>query len=217
MFTAGLFGGFGHCIGMCGPLIAASAFGMDKGSPAPSIVFHFGRVLSYSMVGGLMGFSGSFATVAKSIAHFQNLAMALAGVVMVFLGLQILGLVPRKTGGRHIFTDFMNRTAGRLSGTGVSSASFPLGIVIGFIPCGLSYTAYIAAAGAGAAADNHMIGFFKGATMLFLFGVGTIPALFLISRIVLLGNGRVRIFFSRVSAVLMMMIGILFVYRAVQS
>jgi sulfite exporter TauE/SafE len=86
----------------------------------------------------------------------------------------------------------------------------------GFIPCGLLYTAYIAAAGAGAGADGRLEGFLKGMLMLFLFGIGTAPALFLIGRIAALKRDWIRKRLYRISALFMIIIGAMLIYRSIR-
>jgi hypothetical protein len=89
-------------------------------------------------------------------------------------------------------------------------------MALGFIPCGLSYTAYVAAAAAGADAPNGAEGFLRGALLLLLFGAGTSPALLLIGRIARFIPVRVRLHAHRLAALCMIVVGTLFIYRALR-
>jgi sulfite exporter TauE/SafE len=91
-----------------------------------------------------------------------------------------------------------------------------MGLVLGFIPCGLLYTALIAAAGAGADSGNQAEGFLRGMLMLFLFGLGTFPALFLVGQVVSLKGQWLRNKLRRGSAVVMVVMGVVFVFRALR-
>ena len=90
-----------------------------------------------------------------------------------------------------------------------------MGLALGFIPCGLLYTALIAAAGAGVEAKNGIEGLLKGGLLLLLFGLGTSPAMFLLGRIVSAKKEWLRSRFYRGSAIVMIVMGMIFFYRAV--
>ena len=65
LFVAGLVGGAGHCVGMCGPLVAGYAITLrDRTATLPHLFFHLGRVTTYGFAGGIVGASGSFVRVA---------------------------------------------------------------------------------------------------------------------------------------------------------
>ncbi|MDA8099547.1 MAG: sulfite exporter TauE/SafE family protein [Nitrospiraceae bacterium] len=171
-FTTGLAGGFGHCIGMCGPL-AASFSVQGKRSP-PSVVigrqllYHAGRVTTYALIGAVMGYAGSFVNVAGSLMGVQNSVMILAGVLMVAMGLGIAGLI-----GGTAWIERHNAgvlgAARRVIAHPSGLRNFPLGLLMGLLPCGLSYTSFIAAAGTGSPVSGMML--------MLAFGCGTVPAL----------------------------------------
>jgi len=214
-FTSGLLGGFGHCIGMCGPLVVAYSIGIDKGNYLLHILYNLGRIATYSIIGGITGFVGSFVNIVRVIEKFQNMAMALIGVLMIIMGLSIAGLFPlaKRIEGRAV-QGFVIKAIRVISEGRTVGAYFPMGIVSGFIPCGLLYTAFIAAAGVGASSNTQIQGFLKGMTMLFLFGLGTVPSLFLLGHIVTIKGEWIRNRLYKASALLMIITGIIFIYRA---
>jgi sulfite exporter TauE/SafE len=230
MFGSGLLGGVGHCSGMCGPIVATYSLNLRTHSHAPRgyaslphLIYNIGRITTYSIIGGIMGLTGSFAGVVHTIERFQNITMAGIGALMIILGLAATGWFSfgrsgKNGSGQNSFSlslgSAVNRMISFISETHTTGSFYAIGMATGFIPCGLLYTAYIAAAGAGAGSHSQTEGFLKGMLMLFLFGVGTAPALFLIGRITALKSEWIRKRFYRISSLLMIIIGALLIYRS---
>ena len=247
MFGSGLLGGFGHCIGMCGPIVATYSLSLKQRSIVPHLLYHMGRITTYSILGGFIGLTGSFAGVVKSIERFQSITLAFVGIVMILMAFSIGGWLPvfkgiiddteiRRRGDAEDlkpedsklprfsvspflrFSTYSSHLINRITRFIVETKSigsfFPMGLLLGFIPCGLLYTALIAAAGAGVEAKNQIEGLLRGMLMLFLFGLGTAPAMFLLGRIVSLKSEWLRNRFYKGSAVIMIVMGAIFVYRA---
>src|SRR5512144_1227771 len=96
LFASGLVGGIGHCAGMCGPLVAAFSFNRaDGGAIRPHLLYHLGRVTTYSLAGGAAGFTGSFLDVAAVIAPYQRATLTGTGVLIALAGLALAGWLPR--------------------------------------------------------------------------------------------------------------------------
>ncbi len=172
-FTTGIFGGFGHCIGMCGPLVASYAFPSKdgkgfSGTIKPHLIYNAGRITTYSFIGSLMGLTGTFVSAAGRLAGIQNLTPILAGLFMITAGLRIAGVLKGSffKEGRNGFTAKVVKLV--LEGESVWKY-YPLGLILGFMPCGLSYSVFV-----GAAATGDLL---QGAALLFSFGIGTLPAL----------------------------------------
>lgn len=216
MFMSGLLGGFGHCIGMCGPIVATYSLHMKRGSFMPHLLYSFGRITTYSILGGLMGLTGSFVSVIRHIEKFQVITLAAIGLVMIIFGLAVGGWLPllkRIEGARRV-SQWLAGAVRYVSEMKTTGAFYPMGLVLGFIPCGLLYTAFIAAAGAGVGAVNHAEGFLRGALLLFLFGIGTAPALLFLGQVVAIKGAWLRSKFYKASALMMVVMGMIFVYRA---
>jgi hypothetical protein len=230
MFSSGLLGGFGHCSGMCGPVVATYSLNLSAasgprslGSALPHIFYNLGRITTYSIIGGIMGFTGSFAGIVRSIERFQNMTMAVIGLLMIVMGLAASGLFSfgrnkdrdvSQRGMASILSRTVNRMIRFISETHTSGSFYAIGMATGFIPCGLLYTAYIAAAGAGSGARSQTEGFLKGMFMLLLFGLGTSPALLLIGRVVALKAAWIRRRLYSISALFMIILGAVFIYRS---
>lgn len=217
MLGTGFFGGFGHCIGMCGPLIATYTLTIQA-SPLerlkPYLIFHSGRLMSYSLIGGFMGLTGSFVATVKVFAHLQTLALTLAGILMILTGLSIFRFTTSPVYTFRFFKGLIKVMKG-ISESGGMGSLFPLGLLNGIIPCGLSYTAFIAGAGIGASEVNPVAGFLKGMLLLLIFGLGTLPSLFLLSQLVSKGSAIIRKRFYSIAGVFMIVSGAVFIYRAI--
>lgn len=210
-FVTGLLGGFGHCVGMCGPVVAtvtlcaADARGRRM-TLSGLLLMNAGRVCTYAFVGSLMGLAGSFVNVAGRIAGVQNSVAILTGISMVFMGIRIAGFLG---GGR---TDgpveqFLRRLLRGIAESESPVKYFPIGIVLGFMPCGLSYSVY-----AGAAGTGEML---SGMVFVLCFGAGTVPALLLVGTVMTILGGRLRGIVYRTSGLVVAATGIYFVARGI--
>lgn len=211
--TTGILGSFGHCLGMCGPIVASYTLSSSSaGSPwfdrlTPHILYHGGRITMYAFIGAIMGLSGSFVNVAGSIAGLQNAVAIAAGIVMVLMGLSITGMAGGTTWlERHNIV--LLRYAKQVMTTRSLLRYYPLGLLLGLLPCGLSYTIFIAAAGTG--------GFFPGMMTALLFGVGTLPALLLFGTAISYFTAALRSRIYRAGGALVIIMGIYFIYRGIR-
>ena len=219
-FTTGLTVGFGHCIGMCGPIVVSLSLNLEgKTQFLPPLLYNTGRVISYSVLGAIMGATGSFTLVAAQIEGLQKGVMIVAGFIIIIMGLAMTGLIPFKS----LFSDFYNPSGSivsrgfkKLSRAKSTVTYFPIGLLLGLLPCGPVYTALLAAAGVGVNAANTLEGTINGMTVMLLFGIGTIPALFLVAKMAEMGWLKKREIIYRIGAVLMILIGIYFVVKGIR-
>ncbi|MEM9553590.1 MAG: sulfite exporter TauE/SafE family protein [Acidobacteriota bacterium] len=171
MLLAGLAGGLGHCVGMCGPLVILLS-PRDTGLPH-ALRLHAGRVLSYALFGAVFAFVTAWLSLEIDVVPARRMAMWLAGAVLLLSGLSTLGLPLLRGRGVGLGGASIRRAAALARKVG----PFTLGLFWGLLPCGLLYSAYAAAAGAGASAVHPFGGALKGALVLVLFGLGTAPPL----------------------------------------
>ena len=214
MFVSGFFGGFGHCLGMCGPVVAAHAMNAGGRRLLPHLLYNLGRITTYGIVGGFMGLTGSFAGVIHPIENFQNILMAGIGLLMVLMGLVVGGWLPFAVAQSGCGWNRIGALVKFVTESGGVGAFFPMGLILGFIPCGMSYTAFIAAAGAGVHAGSQVEGFLQGMLMLLLFGMGTAPALLLLGGVFSVIGQKARLKLHKASSVAMILAGAVFFYRA---
>src|SRR5699024_2687159 len=168
--------GAGHCIAMCGGVAAAFSMAIPTEQRRWQwlylLSYNSGRILSYSIAGALVG--GVFAGLAEVSMGKQALVILrlLAGVMMILLGLYLARwwfvlLHLEKLGNglwRHV-----KPLAGRFIPFKSPLAAFPFGMVWGWLPCGLVYSALTWSAVSGGAIE--------GARVMALFGLGTLPTL----------------------------------------
>ncbi|MEI6385964.1 MAG: sulfite exporter TauE/SafE family protein [Spirochaetota bacterium] len=206
----GFLGGFGHCMGMCGPIVASQA--VSRGVKAEGkgagfsggLQYHAGRLFTYSVIGAAMGISGSFANTAGALAGIQDLAAPLSGLAMIAMGAGILGLW-RGTALIERNNTLILRKAGRILAGTAALRSLAFGAAMGFLPCGLSYTVFMAAAGTGAA--------FPGMLVALLFGLGTLPALLLFGTLASRLGAAQRLMITRASGIVVMLTGVYYLAR----
>lgn len=200
----GLAGSF-HCIGMCGPI--AFVLPVNKSSKvkmsAQIVLYHLGRLISYSLIGILFGLIGR----GLYLAGFQQRLSILIGVVMILLAIIPVSHFSKFNVSKPLYKliNGVKQKLGLYLNKSSNKSLFLIGIFNGFLPCGLVYMALI-----GAIAIGNVAG---GATYMFLFGLGTIP---LMTAAVLLGNFvnlSVRKKIQKVIPVFVVVIGLLFILR----
>lgn len=174
-FTVGVLGGV-HCVGMCGGIVGALSLGLPEGRSRWPIMFAYnlGRITSYALAGGVMGALGFYFSGLLPVQQGQRFLMAVAGLFLVLMGLYLAGWWNALT---HI-----ERAGGmlwrRIEPLGrrflpVRSApqALLLGLVWGWLPCGLTYSVLLWTVSAGGAV--------QGALLMLAFGLGTLPNLLL--------------------------------------
>lgn len=177
-FAAGLMGGV-HCIGMCGGIVGALSFGLRRrNEPTMSSLFtlllayNAGRLFSYTLAGAMLGGLGWVLSNWLEIRQLQIALQLFAGVFLVLLGLYLggwwllLARVEKIGGGLWKRIEPLGRKL--LPVTHVGQA-LSLGLLWGWLPCGLVYSVLIASISAG--------GFIEGGLLMLCFGLGTLPNL----------------------------------------
>lgn len=194
-----------HCLGMCGPI--AFMLPLERESKAKKLlqlsIYHFGRMLSYGIMGLIFGFVG------KGLYLFgfqQKLSIVIGGVMI------LLVLLPSKYIKRFSLVKPVYGIMAKVkSGLGqelkkrTPDTFLTIGFLNGFLPCGLVYMALLGAIALG----NP----WQGGLYMMLFGIGTIP---LMSSAVLFsgllkGTAKRRV--QRMIPVFVVVIGALFIVR----
>jgi len=210
-FTTGIAGGFGHCIGMCGPLIASQSLSFQRTGAGrlmtPHALYNIGRIITYGLIGALMGLTGSFMNIAGRLAGIQNSVLVIAGLTMMLMGISIIWQ-RGATGWIEGHNSTVLRAARHILSSRSSFRPLGLGLVMGLLPCGLSYTIFIAAAGTGSS--------MAGMLMALAFGIGTAPALLLFGTAVSSLRARLRGRIYQAGGVLVILMGILFLVRGIR-
>lgn len=181
IFAMGFFGTL-HCVGMCGGFIMASSMRFGGGLGF-SFAYNSGRVLTYILLGAVMGVLGKVLIAAGLFGRFQGALPIAAGILMVAMGLELSGLMPRRV---RIIPDLLSK--GLASGYLKKGrpAPFVLGMLNGLVPC-----AFLYAAGLKAASTGEPVG---GALTMAALGAGTFVPLLFTGAVI----GRIRGFGSRI-------------------
>ena len=201
---AGLVGSFGHCMGMCGPLVAMLGVTARRdGSRLPALahlLYHASRIAVYGVLGLAAGAVGSFVSLGDSLSTAAGLLSLVLGAAVVALGASFLartGWAGRALWGGDALTNAMSRAVRR----GGTSGIMALGALNGLLPCGLVYSALLAAAAGGSPA--------RGGAAMVVFGAATMPVL------IALGLGASRLG-ARSRSVLTTLAGVLIIAVGVQ-
>jgi sulfite exporter TauE/SafE/plastocyanin domain-containing protein/copper chaperone CopZ len=150
-----------HCVGMCGGIMLSQSLSKESRNRyeaiQPALLYNIGRVISYTILGGLIGALGSVFSL--SIAA-KAAVQIFAGVFMIIMGLNMAGF--------SAFRKFQIRLP-QFACKAKSRSGSPLivGLLNGLMPCGPLQTMQLFALGTGSAA--------KGALAMFVFSIGTVP------------------------------------------
>ena len=165
-----------------------------------------------------MGVTGYFTRITSNIASLQKGVMIFAGVLVVLMGLAMAGWIPLG----KIFGDYCNpkgilsRGFRKLAEARSTATYYPLGLLLGLLPCGPVYTALVASARAGMEARSSAEGFIVGMGLMSSFGLGTVPPLFLIAKLTDLGWLKRRDVIYKISSILMVIVGVYFIVKAIR-
>ena len=209
IFLIGLLGSM-HCIGMCGGFVAM--YSLKNTSTQPSLPYHIlynlGRITTYSVLGGVLGYLGSFATYIGEHRGIPGTVLLISGFIMILMGLTIAGVLGKK--GLFEETGFIRgsvfrSTLHRILALDSVWGTFLLGLLLGLLPCGLLYPLFMHAAASG--------GFVSGMIIMAVFGISTLPALMGFGFLVTGLKQHVKLTIYRVAAVLIVLLGFRMILR----
>ena len=203
-FLIGLLG-TGHCIGMCGGIASMLTGAVNQNNPKKHLYvlcYNLGRIFSYALLGTIVGFTGSL--MVKQLGFPVLILNILAGIFLILLGLYIgqwaFLLVHVEKIGKNLWKKLQPLSKHLIPVNSAGKATF-LGALWGWLPCGLIYSTLTWALASG----NAM----QGGLIMLSFGLGTLPALLLVS----LGATKVndlltKIWIRRVIALMLIFYGI---------
>lgn len=206
LFVVGLFTSL-HCIAMCGGINLSQCVSYkynesDNGKLSklkPSFLYNAGRVISYTVVGGIVGGLGSVVSFSGTAKGFVAI---LAGLFMVLMGVNMLNIFPalRKFNPRmpRIFGNKVHHNQGK-------HGPLVVGMLNGLMPCGPLQAMQLYALGTGS--------ILAGATSMLLFSLGTVPLMFGFGALSSLLSGKFTKKMMKVSALLVVILGIIMVNR----
>lgn len=169
LFVIGLITSI-HCIAMCGGINLSQTLQKTADKEVSrtmlknTFVYNTGRVISYTVIGGVLGAVGGLAgmgTELQTSSLFQGILKLLAGLLMVLMGMNMLEIFPRRLKLYLRLPAFIRRK------TGKSKTPFLVGLCNGLMPCGPLQSMQIVALASG----NALV----GALSMFFFSLGTVP------------------------------------------
>lgn len=219
LFLAGLAGGVSHCAAMCGPFVLSQVGAHLEACPAERmseatriwgaalLPYHLGRATTYTALGALAGgLAGQAGQAMNSVQPLAAGLLALASLLFFAYALPGLGWKPALDG---LFGPRLAGWAKPLFALPTGGRGYGLGLLLGFLPCGLVYGGVAAAAGSGDA--------WAGGLALGAFAAGTVPGLVAVGLVGHVAAGRWRSFARRVAPLLLVLNAILLMMLAIKA
>ncbi len=204
IFLIGLVAGASSCLAVTGGLLLAAAAKYNEVNQSqttwekfrPLLQFNIGRLISYFVLGGLVGIIGQSIALTPKMTGFLNIFIALVMLSIAFSILRILpkgafGLKPPKALSHWIHDLAENKHP---------LAPFALGAMTFFLPCGFTQSLQLVALASG--------NFWTGAMTMFIFALGTLPALLSISAISSTASGTFSRLFLRFAGTLVLVLAL---------
>jgi len=216
-FLVGLLGGV-HCVGMCGGIVGVLSLGLPERQRTGSarwlylLAYNAARVSSYTLAGALLGGIGWLAANWSGLHQLQQGLQLLAALFMVALGLYLggwwQGLAQVERAGGLVWKR-LEPLGRRFLPVKTPAQAFFLGLIWGWLPCGLVYSVLVWSIATG---DP-----FYGGALLFSFGLGTLPNLLLMGVAAASLSARVRDPRTRrIAASLVILFGLYSLFRLIQ-
>jgi sulfite exporter TauE/SafE len=208
-----------HCVGMCGPIVigcvssqpieisltSVSATSISTKIHSlqfmPHLLYHSGRLISYSIIGAIAGFIGSTAIFSISLQAGFGIAF---GMIMIATALFQMNIYPKIINTPNKIS-FIQKIFSQIRSSTAFEAKFLIGFLTPLLPCGLLYgmTAHAAAS----------LSPVTGAFEMGAFAFGAVPALALTGMLSGAIGVRIRKFGSNFAAILLIIMGLLTVAR----
>jgi sulfite exporter TauE/SafE len=204
-----------HCVQMCGPIVLTYSVAANTQRGRRSLLglhlaYNAGRTLTYMLLGAIAGLAGGAMGWVGRLAGLEDTASIVAGAAMVLTALAMFGygLGLNRWKGFALPARLL-RPAGKLISASSALAKFTLGILMGFLPCGLVYAALMRAIGAATVAG--------GAVSMLAFGLGTGAALVAVG----LGSSaltrKVARWGTTISAITVFIMGVILIVRGITT
>ena len=187
-----------HCIAMCGGINVSQCLSENKKfSGLYPVMYNLGRVVSYTVIGFVLGFAGMFFGTGENLgvsSIIQGLIKSFAGIYMVIMGVNMLGFVPQIKRLTFHLPNFIGKFRVK------NSQPFVVGLLNGFMPCGPLQSIQLVALATG----NP----FTGGLSMFAFSLGTVPLMLGLGSLVSVLGKRFTDRMMTVGAVLVTVMGL---------
>ncbi len=202
ILLVGLVAGFSTCMALTGGLIVSLTARYSQKHPEatgwkrfqPHLYFNIGRLLSYFILGGVIGLVGSVLKISPLVWAILTM---IVGVVMLLLGLQLTEAMPKIS---NWSLALPGQTAKILKREDKSYSHFGAGILGAltfFLPCGFTQAMQLYAMTTGS--------FFAGAAVMFIFALGTLVGLLVAGLATSFIKGKAAQIFFHVIGVLLIL------------
>ena len=187
-----------HCIAMCGGINVSQCLSENKKfSGLYPVMYNLGRVVSYTVIGFVLGFAGMLFGTGENLgvsSIIQGLIKSFAGIYMVIMGVNMLGFVPKIKRLTFNLPNFIGKFRVK------NSQPFVVGLLNGFMPCGPLQSIQLVALATG----NP----FTGGLSMFAFSLGTVPLMLGLGSLVSVLGKRFTDRMMTVGAVLVTVMGL---------
>lgn len=187
-----------HCIAMCGGINVSQCLSENKKfSGLSPVMYNLGRVVSYTVIGFVLGFAGMLFGTWENLgvsSIIQGLIKSFAGIYMVIMGVNMLGFVPQIKRLTFHLPNFIGKFRVK------NSQPFVVGLLNGFMPCGPLQSIQLVALATG----NP----FTGGLSMFAFSLGTVPLMLGLGSLVSVLGKRFTDRMMTVGAVLVTVMGL---------
>jgi len=193
-----------HCVGMCGPLMLSYTAKHAKAGQKTYIthlLYGLGKTLSYTVIGAMFG---EFGAIVAFTPFAQGVVGVAAGLFLLLFGLHMLEVFASLNHFQFRTPSFVMRFVGKEYRK--HSNPFAIGLLNGLmIICGPLQAMYVMAAGTGSWSE--------GATLLFFFGIGTLPLLLGFGLLTSLLSANLTPKLLKASGVIVMVLGVIMLNR----
>lgn len=204
IFLIGLVAALSTCIAVTGGLLVAVAAKYNERNPSadgwtrfkPTLYFNLGRVVSYTVLGGVVGGLGSVLTISPRV---NGIVSIVASLVMIILGFQLLKLFPWLSRFQPAIPKFIGHKVHGIGDSNSRFAPFMLGAGTFFLPCGFTQALQLYVLSKGSVT--------VGALTMFFFVIGTLPALLSLSALSSFIKGTFQQYFLRFAGVVVILLG----------
>ena len=203
-YTALLIGFTGslHCAGMCTPLLMAVT-NLTSSVVVNRFIYNAGRILTYALLGSIFSAAGSL----LPISPYQSLLSLVFGVVLIVMALFRFShfRIPYLFRGVNRLTTFVKERFAFLLTKKTSVSVFLMGMLNGFLPCGMTLIAL--------SYCLLLTGPIDGFNFMLLFGVGTLPVMLGFAPLFMIGVKKLSVSLQRATTVMMICSGAILVAR----
>ena len=188
LFITGLFTSI-HCISMCGAIQLLFFFPNDKFDKKRILIFHLGRILSYTIIGGIAGLVGNILAINTKVLAILIL---LSSFCMMIMSLNMLGILSIK---KIHFSKIVSK----------SKNPFLIGLLNGLMPCGPLQAMQVYALSTG-----NLV---SGSISMLIFGLGTLPLMLVSYTVFQFFHGKRKILVNKLASILIFILSIMMFNR----